>query len=144
MQSGSNRPLGVVVISVLELVVALYMLAISSAVAHGRVSGGAPGAAIPLLADRAPYLAMLAVIPTVLSIGLWLMQNWARIITLLISLLVLANAAYPLMLLAAFYKPESRIPLQVFYALMLRTALSASIAIYLFHPRVARAFHEAY
>src|SRR5215813_7444080 len=91
MQSGQPRPLGVVVISAVQMLVAVFMLMISYQMAHGEALGITSREVLGALASRAPYLALLAILPAALSIGLYLMANWARIFVLVtcgVSLLV--------------------------------------------------------
>jgi hypothetical protein len=143
MQSGQPRPLCVVVISALELLVAVSMLVISYQMAHGQFLAGASHAVLGEIASRAPYLAILAIVPAVLSVGLWLMTNWARILTIAIFGLWLAECSFGWAILAALYTSGAKTPTVVFNWLLLRTAYGW-IVIYLLRPPVARAFREAY
>src|SRR5215469_5928722 len=84
MQSAEPRPLGIVVLSAIQLVVAAFMLVTSYQMAHGEVLHGVSLEVVGDLASRAPYLALLAILPAALSIGLYFMANWARIFALII------------------------------------------------------------
>jgi hypothetical protein len=138
------RPLGVVVLSALQLFVAVYMLVISYQMANGQVLGGASREVLGSLASRAPYLALLAVLPAALSIGLYLMANWARIFALVLYCLSLLGCIFSWVNLLVYYAPDVKIPTVVFNGLLLRTALYGWVVIYLLRPRVVRAFREAY
>ena len=145
MPSGSQpRPLGIVVLSALQLFVAVYMLVISYQMAQGQVLGGASREVLGALASRAPYLALLAVLPAALSIGLYLMANWARIFTLVLYCLSLLVCILAWANLLAFNSYDVKIPTTVFNVLLLRTAFYGGGVIYLLRPRVVRAFREAY
>jgi|SRR5579864_7794846 len=100
------------------------------------------------LARRAPYLALLALLPAALGLGLWYLQNWARMITLGLMVLEVISGAYRMVtagILAAFlYRPGFTSPALLFFMVLLRLLLSGAIAIYLLRPRVAKAFQEAW
>jgi hypothetical protein len=145
MPSGSQpRPLGVVVLSAVQLFVAVYMLLISYQMAHGQVLGGASREVLGSLASRAPYLALLAVLPAALSIGLYLMANWARIFALVLCGLSLFGCIFSWFNLLVYSAHDVKIPAIVFNVLLLRTALYGWVVIYLLRPRLVRAFREAY
>jgi hypothetical protein len=145
MPSGSQpRPLGVVVLSALQLFIAVYMLVISYQMAHGQVLGGASREVLGALASRAPYLALLAVLPAALSIGLYLMANWARVFALVLYCLSLLGCIFSWATLLLYSAPDVKIPAIVFNVLLLRTAFYGWIVIYLLRPRLVRAFREAY
>jgi hypothetical protein len=144
MPSGSQpRPLGIVVLSALQLFVAIYMLVISYQMAHGQVLGGASREVLGALASRAPYLALLAVLPAALSIGLYLMANWARVFALVLYCLSLLGCIFSWANLL-IYAHSVEIPTIVFNVLLLRTAVYGWAVIYLLRPRVVHAFREAY
>jgi hypothetical protein len=145
MPSGSQPPpLGVVVLSALQLFVAVYMLVISYQMAEGHVLGGASREVLGALASRAPYLALLAILPAALSVGLYLMANWARIFALVLYSLSLLGCIFSWFDLLVYDAPNGKIPTLVFNVLLLRTACYACVVIYLLRPRVVRAFREAY
>ena len=120
------------------------MLVISYQMAQGQVLGGASREVLGALASRAPYLALLAVLPAALSIGLYLMANWARIAALVLYCLSLLGCILAWANLLAFNSYDVKIPTTVFNVLLLRTAFYGGGVIYLLRPRVVRAFREAY
>lgn len=126
------------------------MLVISYQMAHGQivvsnqVFGGVSRGVVKDLASRAPYLAILAILPATVGIGLYLMANWARILALVLyclSLLACMSGWLNLMVLQA---SNVKIPEAAFNSLLLQTAVYGCVVIYLFRPRVQRAFHDAY
>lgn len=120
------------------------MLIISYQMAHGQVLGGASREVLGALASRAPYLALLAILPAALSISLYLMANWARIFVLVLYGLSLLSCIFSWAGLLVFYAPNVKIPAIVFNVLLLKTAFCGWAVIYLLRPRVVRAFREAY
>jgi hypothetical protein len=145
MPSGSQSPpLGVVVLSALQLFVAIYMLVISYQMAQGQLLGGASREVLGALGSRAPYLALLAILPAALSVGLYLMANWARILALVLYCLSLLVCIFSWINLLVLSAPNVKIPTIVCNALLVRTAFYACVVIYLLRPRVVRAFREAY
>lgn len=143
-----DRPIGVALIAVVDMLVALVMLIVSALMAKGIGFEKASQAVLNGLAARAPFLALLALLVGALGLGLWYMQNWARMITIAFSVLSFFNGAYRLVIagvLAAFVVRPGLGPMAVlFYYVVLRLVLSAVIAIYLLRPGVARAFSEAW
>ncbi len=117
------------------------MLVISYQMAHGEVLGGASREALGSLANRASYLALLAVLPAAFSIGLYLMANWARVFALVVYCLSLLGCFFAWANLLAF---DVKIPKIVLNVLVLRTACYGWVVIYLLRPRIVRAFREAY
>jgi hypothetical protein len=135
------RPLGVVILSAVQLFFAVYMLVYSYWMAHGEVLGRASREFLGALASRAPYLALLAILPAALSVGLYLLANWARILALLLYCFWLLECVLAWTSLLAL---DFRVPTAVFNVLLLRTAYYVWAVFYLFWPGVVRAFREAY
>ena len=145
MPSELQRPLpGVVLISALQLFVAVYMLLISFQMAQGHVSRGASREVLGTLASGAPYLAVLAILPAALSVGLYLMANWARALALILYGLWLFECVFSWFNLLLSDAHDVKNPTILFNALLVRTAFHGCIVIYLMRPKVVRAFHEAY
>jgi len=142
MPSESQRPpLGVVILSALQLFVAVYMLLISYQMAHGEVLGRPSQEILRALASGAPYLALLAVLPAAFSIGLYMMANWARVFALVVYCLLLLGCIFGWANVLAF---DVKIPKGAFNWLLLRTALYGWVVIYLLRPKVVSAFRKAY
>jgi hypothetical protein len=120
------------------------MLVISYQMAQGQVLGGASREVLGALASRAPYLALLAVLPLALSVGLYLMANWARIFALVLYCLSFLICIFSWVNLLVYSAPDVKSPTIVFNVLLLRTACYGWIVIYLLRPKVVSAFREAY
>jgi hypothetical protein len=145
MRSESHPPPpGVVLISAVQLFVAVYMLVISYQMAHRHVWGGASREVLGSLASGAPYLAVLAILPAALSVGLYLMANWARALALILYGLWLFECVFSWFNLLLLDAHDVKNPTILFNALLVRTAFHGGIVIYLMRPKVVRAFHEAY
>lgn len=93
------------------------------------------------LASRAPYLALLALLPAALAVGLYLMANWARVVALILYCMLLFFCMFGWFNLITL---NGKIPTALFNGLLLYTAASAWVLIYLLRPSIARAFREAY
>jgi hypothetical protein len=147
VQPNSDRPLGITIIAALDFLSALIMLSVSAAMAKGIELGLPQGIGIEL-ARRAPFLALLAFLPAALGLGLWYLQNWARMITLAFSVLGFSSGAYRMItasvIVAFLYRPGLGNPAILFYILLFRMLVSAALTIYLLRSSVARAFQEAW
>jgi hypothetical protein len=117
------------------------MLVISYQMAHGEVLGRPSQDTLIAFANRAPYVALLAILPAAFSIGLYMMANWARVFALLVYSVLLFGCIWDWVNLIAF---DARIPKVVFNGLLLRTVLYGWVVIYLLRPRIVRAFRKAY
>lgn len=148
MSSAPDRPIGVALIAVVDMLVALVMLIVSALMAKGIGFENVSQAVLTGLAARAPYLALLALVVGALGLGLWYMQNWARMITIAFSVFIFFHGGYRLVIVgvfAAFLARPGFGPVAVlFYFAILRLGLSAVVGIYLLRPGVARAFNEAW
>jgi hypothetical protein len=135
------RPLGVVVLSVVQLFAAAFMLAVSYGMGHGQVSARVSRQVIGDLASRAPYLALLAILPVALSFGLFLMANWARILALFMYCISLLGC---ILVWTNLLTLDARINTTFFNVLLVWTGFCGWAVIYLLRSSVARAFREAY
>ena len=145
MPSASQvRPAGVVVLSALAMFIAIFMLFLAYQMAHGEDLGITSRELLGALASRAPYLALLAILPVALSIGLWLMANWARRLTLGVFGVALVRSVIAWVGLLVFSANGVRIPRFAFNFLFVETLVCALVVFYLLRPGVVRAFREAY
>src|SRR5215471_8435289 len=142
MPSASRvRPAGVVVLSALAMFIAIFMLFLAYQMAHGEDLGITSRELLGALASRAPYLALLAILPAALSIGLFLMANWARRLTLGFFGVALIRLFIAWWVLLVYYeKPDGRwpsfkIPTFIFNFLTVETLICGLVVFYLLRPK---------
>ncbi|HEY6967640.1 MAG TPA: hypothetical protein VJA94_00310 [Candidatus Angelobacter sp.] len=139
--SRPERPVGVVVLSVLWTVAAILLLLAAWEMSNGMLGGQkAPSWLAPELVQRAPYLAIFGVAFGIVAFGLWDLQNWARITVLICSSIDLVFSGYTLVGAFAAGATDSA----GFWILMLRTAIDATICVYLMRDVVAKIFQESW
>lgn len=130
--------------AVLYFLAAFVMFAGAAALSKGHVWGMANGVRYPVTEGpaRAPYMALLGLMPLVLGWGLWSMQNWARMITLVLSIVYCFPLAWQMVGLLA--GPLNGVRGAFLVWTILQAAINAAVVYYLLQSRIARAFHEAW
>jgi hypothetical protein len=148
MPHQSERPLGVALIAIVDMLAAVVLLAVAAMMAKGIGLAHLPPWALKGLAARAPFMALLALVPGALGLGLWNLQNWARMATVAFSVLEFLVLGYRLavseVVIAVLFRSATGYPALFLYMAILRLALIGVIAVYLLRPRVAEAFAEAW
>lgn len=143
--SNTDRPLGVTLLAILSFLSALILLSLAAWMSRPElVVQMLPSWLANALSSRAPYVALLALLPGAIGFGLWYMQNWARMIAIAFSILGVLAGGYAMVNIAAFSAFAPRQARTAFFMLVLRMAINASVALYLMRPAVAKAFQEAW
>lgn len=128
-------------LSILWSLLAVLLLLTAWQMSNGLLNGQkAPPWLIPGLVQRAPYLAIFGLAFGVIGFGLWDLQNWARITTIVCSSIDLVF--FGLGLVAAIAAGATGNP--GFWILLLRAAIDAIIWIYLMRGVVSKAFQESW
>ena len=139
--SRPERPVGVVVLSVLWTVAAVLVLLAAWEMSNGTLGGQkAPSWLAPELVQRAPYLAVFGVAFGIVAFGLWELRNWARITTIICSSIDLCFSGW--ILVSAFAADAAGNA--GFWILMLRTAIDATTSVYLMRDVIGKTFQEAW
>ena len=140
------RPLGVSLIGGFELFVSGLLLVISIATALGMgvlgtILGGASqmgGPALAFLADMGFIRAFILLVPSalfgVLGWNLLRMKEWARIVTLVLSVMVVIGGSFGLLSAMAHFQPI------LMMANMIRLGINLTIIWYLNQPQVKQLF----
>lgn len=142
--SKSIRPLGVTLLALLWAINAVLSLLAAFQMRLGTVSlYGFPQSVVAEQAQRAPFVAVFGIICGIIGSGLWMIQNWARILTIICCVLGFMFAGGPFLLI--FLGMASRDISRAFLIWTLaRVALDIVIVWYLMSPAVAKVFHEAW
>jgi uncharacterized membrane protein (DUF2068 family) len=137
------RPTGVTILAVLAFIGAgvLVLLALLSLLGGALVSSlsssGAGMMAGMGAAVVAIFLLVIAVVEAVVGVGLWKLQNWARVVTIvLVGLSFLGSVL-------SIFSPFAHLHIFFFVFLIRRlivAAIDAWIIWYLFQPNVKQAF----
>jgi len=97
------------VLAVLWLLTGVLLLIVASEMWHGALWGARlPEWFSAGLIQRAPYMALLALVCGIMAFGLWAMQNWARLINIALSGLGFIRAAFFLLMHSVFAEAVPR------------------------------------
>lgn len=141
--SNTDRPLGVTLLAIFCFLSALVLLSFAAWMSRpDLVNQMLPSWLANALKSRAPYVALLALLPGAIGFGLWYMQNWARMIAIGFAILGFLGGGYAMVNIAALSPFAPRQARAAFFMLVLRMAINASVALYLMRPAVAKAFQE--
>jgi hypothetical protein len=140
--SKPSRPLGVTLLAFLWALSTVLLLGAAFQMRLETLAYTLPQSVVAELARRAPFVAFLGIICGIIGFGLWTIQNWARILTIICCFLHFFFTGGPFLIffLGATGKGINR----AFVIWILEMALDAIIVWYLMSPAVAKVFHEAW
>jgi hypothetical protein len=140
--SKPTRPLGVTLLAFLWALSTVLLLGAAFQMRLETLAYTLPQSVVAELARRAPFVAFFGIICGIIGFGLWTIQNWARILTIICCFLHFFFAGGPFLVffLAAADKGINR----AFVIWILEVALDAIIIWYLMRPAIAKVFHEAW
>ena len=133
-------------LAVLWLLTGVLFLIVASEMWHGALWGARlPEWFSAGLIQRAPYMALLALVCGIMAFGLWAMQNWARLINIALSGLGFIRAAFFLLMHSVFAEavPRRGSSMLVWF-FVVQLTVNGLIAWYLISDDVSKAFHEAW
>ena len=140
-----QRPTGITILGLLAFVSAgfLVLLAVTMFLGGAMISTLAARPQIRMLAGVGGAflgiaLLMLAILYAVMGFGLWKLQNWARILTIVLCAIALVFGGFGLLfslshLFGLFF-------FGIFLRRLIVIAIQAWILVYLFKPHVKQAF----
>src|SRR5215472_3386893 len=85
MSTDSERPIGVTLIAILDILAFLVLLTMAIVMAKGPGWANLPAWTSKAMVSRSPFMALLALVPGAIGLGLWNLQNWARMVTLALA-----------------------------------------------------------
>jgi hypothetical protein len=142
--STPTRPLGVTLLALSWAISAVLLLLAAFQMRFGTVSlYGFPQSVVVEQARRAPFVAFWGIICGIIGFGLWTIQNWARIVTIICCFLhfFFSGGLFLIFFLGAASRGSD--PANVIW-IILGLAWDAIVAWYLLRPALAKVFHEAW
>jgi hypothetical protein len=136
------RPLGVALLALLWALSTVLFLVAAFQMRVATLTYTLPQSVVAELARRAPFVAFFGVICGVIGFGVWRIQNWARILTIICCLLHFFFAGGPFLVI--YLGAASRGINRTSVIWVLEMALDVIIAWYLMRPAVTKVFHEAW
>ena len=143
--SKQDRPLGVSVLAILWALSMVLWLILASEMWHGRLGTLRISQSFSnSLPQRAPFAVVFGLISGIIAFGMWDLQNWARMVTIGISVLDLIRTGLALFIVSVWINPFMHLGNLGILFLVASVTINLIIIVYLRRPAVTKAFKEAW